>query len=176
VITVYDSRRKQLRNGIAGINTNPFCASLTSVVDRLGLALQEADRVQLSAFAVTEARAFHDRETSWFAWNRTDPVLPSTCDRVTSEGEALLQRLNTALRAVGASTPLELEPPKSNFNLTDLAGALKWVAIAGVSIAGAVIIVPPILSILPVVRAGSKRAARALSPVNGVHSRRRRRK
>ena len=125
------------------------CSQLTSVLERLELALAEAraSGVNTGSVAFRAADTFYSRETSYFAWNRSDPLLPGTCDRVAAEGEAALRQLNAAIVGVGGST-IYTTPvgggdgtPKP-IDWSEALGTVKTVAIAAAIVAGAVAVAP----------------------------------
>lgn len=132
------------------------CKELNTVVDLLGAALQEADRVGVPSYvpAYTAALSFYQREDSFFS--STWFVGSESCANLVRQGNALIEGLNREIRktAGGVEVPPTqptIAPPE------DVAGTIKLVAIAAGAIAVAFMLVPIIGAVTAGIKAGGKR-------------------
>lgn len=124
---------------------NPLCSSFAYEMNRLGPLLAEADRIGLTGTVVDQARARLDVESSsLMAWRRSDPVLPSTCAKVTNEVLALNNALAAAIKQRGGDPGIAAPPgqPYDPNAPSDTASTIKTVAIAAAIIAGVMVVAP----------------------------------
>ena len=156
-------------SGLGGTTvTNPFCSGFDQALENLNILLTEAERISAAAsynltdsVAYQQAKAYYAKESSWWAWNRTDPVIPSTCTKAILTAESYYAALNAEVKAGGGKQGVDLPAPALPGTDTDhsLANAIKWVAIAGgitVAVGGVIYLVGPF------VRSLAKAGARAV--------------
>ena len=116
-----------------------FCSEIDQVLERLKIALAEADRVGVSGPHYDAAKAFYDRESSFF--RASIVMLPWQCQRVTTDGQALLEGLNSRLQSAGGQT---VTPPTPDSGMT---GYIKTIVIVLAVGVGLVYLGPPLFAL-----------------------------
>lgn len=116
------------------------CSEFSAQMDRMSRLLGEVTRLGLTGTVVEQAKQRFADESSAFFWKRSDPVLPSTCTRVTGEVTAINEALSKAIAAAGGNT--DVAPPPIPGGGNETASTIKTVAIAAGVIAGVVVLAP----------------------------------
>lgn len=145
---------------------NPLCAGFDQALRNLKILLDEAERISTGSSGnltddvpYQQAKAYYDKENSWWAWNRTDPILSGTCTAAILTAERYYNALNNSVKASGGTVGVDLAPPELPNNDHTIATTIKWVAVAGgitVAVGGIIYLVGPF------VRSLAKAGARAV--------------
>lgn len=108
-----------------------FCPSFADGIDALQALVAEAERVKATdSVEFKQAKARLERETSWLSYSRSDPLLPATCTKVTTEVWGLVKALAPKVTAVGGSAPMNPAPPG------DDSGLIKFAIVGGIVVVG----------------------------------------
>jgi hypothetical protein len=145
--------------GMSGV----LCGSFANAMNRLSRLLAEAKRLNLGGTVVAQAQQRLDDESSVVSfWKRSDPILPSTCTKVTAEVEALNTALEKLIAQAGGNVDVAPPPalPAPPSKVSEVASTVKWVAVSAGIIAGVVLLAPVVYEGVAWVRQARKRKAR----------------
>lgn len=172
------STRKKRSRGLGSLGLS-FCSELYDVyVPAINEAVKIARQAGVpdSHPAMIAALAWLRKETSFTDKSIVfSPVGDSTCANLVKNAQTIRQAVEAATRAAGGSVIPATDVADNVQNNADKpnewAGTIKWVGIGGAALA-------VVYMVGPLVRALSQRAGSKVSSsaVNGVNSRRRRRK
>lgn len=109
-----------------------FCTPFAHAIDTLGALLSEAESLGITSSAVyQQAKARHEQETSFFAFRRSDPLLPATCTKETNDVIAVIQALNAEVKGAGGKG---IVPPSEEKPDT----LVRFAIVGGIIVAGVI--------------------------------------
>lgn len=133
-----------------GLSAIIGCGALDSVITALKAGLATADKA-----GIDPGNGSYEAATQFISDHTglsTDVILVgSSCDAAVAQGQQILTSLNNGLSMVGQTpVPVPVTPPSTPSIFDSLGGgggtsildSIKWVAIAGAVIAGAVVLLP----------------------------------